>query len=203
MSETILGVDVDQLSADAVDVKPHEYDWSEGWPETWDWYRIPDCPECDVACERGEGDERWSWLCSNEACENHGEEVDDDNDLDSGPMMNYYYELPNGDWSEDAARKIADLPLCIVYFEDSGEYALALTGGGMDLSWEICEAYIRLGLLPPVHYCDLPGMSGRGKTAYSEEGRERDRIIVEACKESVRVMQRRIGYLAEDLERHL
>lgn len=72
-----------------------------------------------------------------------------------GPMMNYFWPVHNRGNLEEMAVSIADLPLCVVEFEDSGEIGLALTGGGMDLSWEIAEAYIRLGYRPPVSL-DLP-----------------------------------------------
>jgi hypothetical protein len=58
----------------------------------------------------------------------------------------------------EAAHALRGLPLCIIERLDGEGYELALTGGGMDLSWEICEAFVRLGFLPPVHFCDLPDM---------------------------------------------
>lgn len=85
-----------------------------------------------------------------------------------GPMMNYRY--PTGDSADniggygygcdavEAAYRLRDTPLCIVEYDD--EIALALTGGGMDLTWEIVDAFTLLGYLPPVHFCDLPGMAG-------------------------------------------
>lgn len=71
-----------------------------------------------------------------------------------GPMMNTFWGLDSGFVSDDheslaeAAYKIRDVPMCVVMFEDT-DIGLALTGGGMDLSWEIAEAYIRLGTYPP------------------------------------------------------
>lgn len=68
-----------------------------------------------------------------------------------GPMMNYWYPCPAaGDDPVVAAARLASLPLCVV--EVDGEWGLALTGGGMDLTWSIVEAYVRLGQLPPAHY---------------------------------------------------
>ncbi len=58
------------------------------------------------------------------------------------------------------------------------EHGLALTGCGMDFSWEICESYLNLGYYPPVHFCRLPEMADRGKSA-------RDRRIVRGCAESL------------------
>jgi hypothetical protein len=79
--------------------------------------------------------------------------------------MNYAYALPGSVDPYEAAPKIAHLPLCLVEWEDkSGRsgWALALTGGGMDLSWEICEAFMMLGELPPLKYAGrLPDLSGK------------------------------------------
>lgn len=78
-----------------------------------------------------------------------------------GPMMNYWYPVESIDDDDDAkaaAIAIADLPLCVVRV--GGTYGLALTGGGMDLSWDICDAYVRTGNLPPVHFADLPNFAG-------------------------------------------
>lgn len=70
-----------------------------------------------------------------------------------GPMMNYYYPVEIDDPAETAA-KLAHVPLCVV--EVNGSTALALTGGGMDMSWDICRAFIMAGYLPPAHFADLP-----------------------------------------------
>lgn len=67
-----------------------------------------------------------------------------------GPMMNYYYPLAS-DFRKSAAELaalIADLPLCVVELAD-GRLVLALSGGGMDLTWEIGEAHVRCGFFPP------------------------------------------------------
>ncbi len=85
-----------------------------------------------------------------------------------GPMMNYWYPLPAVEDDPVAAALALDgLPLCVV--EVDGAWGVALTGGGMDLSWEIAEAYCRVGSLPPVHFADLPRMAGienRSSTPY-------------------------------------
>jgi hypothetical protein len=99
--------------------------------------------------------------------------------LVEGPMMNYYYPVKLYDCA-DAARKIAHLPLCVVEMRD-GETGLALTGGGMDLSWEICEAFICLGYYPPAHFCDLPEMADKYMN-------ERTLKIIKACQESCRIL---------------
>lgn len=93
------------------------------------------------------------------------------------PMMNYlyplgeYFEVPD-DWKKKL------VSMTIVEVDD--EYFLALTGGGMDMSWQICETYINLGYYPPTHFCQLPHMAG-----WSEN--EKDRYIIECCNESLEV----------------
>lgn len=78
-----------------------------------------------------------------------------------GPMMNYWYPVERIDSDDDAvsaAVAIRDLPLCVVRVGD--DYGFALTGGGMDLSWDICAAYVATGNLPPAHFADLPSFAG-------------------------------------------
>jgi hypothetical protein len=131
-------------------------------------------------------------------------EVDDDSEeMPEGPMMNSYWPLGQRVDPQEAARDIRNLPLCVVEFgeamQDRGApgYALALTGGGTDLSWEIAEAYIRLGYLPPVAL-GLPAMSGRADR--SEYGNmERDRRIIRACRASVEGILARMARKAERL----
>ena len=84
----------------------------------------------------------------------------------SSPMMNYAYPLKlrddmDLDQESHAALALIGLPLTLIRDEDSGDYFLALTGGGMDLSAEICKAYIALGQRPPAHFCRVPRMAGR------------------------------------------
>jgi hypothetical protein len=108
----------------------------------------------------------------------------------TGPAMNYLYPLDTRDIDEvDAAIKIAGTPLVLVETV-GGEYGLALAGGGMDLTWEICEAYIALGYLPPVTYADLPGMAGK------PEG-EMDHLIIAACRRSYEVATNQLKWRLE------
>lgn len=99
----------------------------------------------------------------------------------TGPAMNYWYPCAAINRDSDAveaAAALAGLPLCVV--EVDGAYGFALTGGGTDLTWEIVEAYMRCGQLPPVHYArDLPGMADRGGSS------EVDRKIIDACTRSL------------------
>ena len=127
----------------------------------------------------------------------------DDEQIAEGPMMNFYWPLGRSVDPQEAARDIRRLPLCVVEFGEAmidrgaPEYALALTGGGTDLSWEIAEAYIRLGYLPPVAL-DLPAMSGRADR--SDYGNmERDRRIIRACRAAVEGILARMARKAERL----
>lgn len=177
------------LSCACVDAKPRTVvDW--GWREhqvessTYDYddtgngWRAWSAEECEACHELvvlgvSEGDDEHHRLTSTQ-CQGHVP-------LFEGPMMNYFYPLgPERDgWDdpEEMARRIAGLPLCIVRLD--GEMGLALTGGGMDLSWEICEAYTRLGCLPPTHF-EPPAMSGRGTS-------DRDRYLVAAYRRACMV----------------
>lgn len=80
--------------------------------------------------------------------------------LAEGPMMAWYWAVEDDadSFDEDRLAELAglikDLPLCVVWID--GTLGLALTGGGMDLSWEIAEAFIRLGWYPPSSL-SLPG----------------------------------------------
>jgi hypothetical protein len=86
---------------------------------------------------------------------------------------------------------LAHLPVCVVNV--NGELALALTGGGMDLTWELCEAYMIAGQLPPAALAGrLPHMSGRGESAD-------DRAIIAACHESLRIAAMRAEHDRDDL----
>ena len=139
------------------------------------------CEECGkvIVYQNGGGGARHSEECAKTKCEGYLS-------MAEGPMMNYWYpvdawQIESGSGmggADRAAMAVADLPVCIV--QVNGQYGLALTGGGMDLSWEICEAYTRLGLLPPVHFCKLPRMAGRGTSA-------KDRYIIAACRAAVNV----------------
>lgn len=95
-----------------------------------------------------------------------------------GPMMNYYYPVRIDD-CEAAALAIAHLPLCVVEFPD-GQTGLALTGGGMDFSPEICRAFIAIGYLPPAHFSRPPRMAG-----WEKDTRWLEMLV--CCEESLRI----------------
>lgn len=145
-----------ELSYAALDVTSRGYDWSENYGEgQWQSYEAANC----YACER-------LVISTDPQCK-CGK---DNQEQFEGPMMNYYYALPAFDMdAEKAARRLKDIPLCLVNFaepdDDSDEWALALTGGGMNLAWEICAAYVALGYIPPRHFWDsLPKFASAGMT---------------------------------------
>ena len=169
--------------------QPQYYNWYENYhKDAYTLYQATDCGECGklVVCN-SIGHNTHSELDAESECEGF---------LDSsGPIVNYYYPFTyfRGDPNE-AALAIADLPLCLVYFEDNNlreeeSYALALTGCGMDLSWEICEAFMRLGYLPPAHCAVLPRMCDRGKS-------KRDKWILAGCR---RVFREHIRHARNNL----
>lgn len=108
-----------------------------------------------------------------------------------GPQMNYAYPLPREIKDREAAtRALAGLPLCLVLIEPLDLWALALTGGGQDLSYEIAEGYVRLGYFPPAHFARLPRMAGRGS--------KRDIAIAKLAAESCRILASWLRSRAED-----
>lgn len=189
----------EEMHCDSITVKPiqqhwdyekmREYDYTED--DAWEYWEAVQCEECEA------------WIVQTYYREEAHNDLDEDTDCEGyvpgseGPMMNYWYPL-TGEESfgqqadeEELALEIRHLPLCVVRV--GGELGLALTGGGMDLSWEICEAYMCLGHLPPYHFCDLPAMSGRGES-------EGDRQIIAACKRTCEILSNWASRTTERLE---
>lgn len=169
---------------DAIDSKPVDFDFSEGYDPDgfsgWNYTEAVECDECGqvIIYEDDHAD----------GCETEG----DARDLYAeGPMMNYFYPVEIK-YEEAAARDIVDLPLCVVNI--NGVTGLALTGGGMDLSWEIAEAFIRLGFYPPVHFARLPIMAGHTLTPDRE-------VIIKAMAESVRTKRSHLNSAQAELDR--
>jgi len=148
------------------------YDSSGYWDASEDWETDNDGEEIPL------DPREWDDLFDIEPSERQSE----------GPKMSCWYPCHVAD--EDEAVKLIDLPVCVVNV--NGTAGLALTGGGMDLSWEIIEAYTRLGQLPPVHFAgDLPAMAGRGQS-------DRDRYLINA---SVRALNEYAAMLTNAAER--
>ena len=68
------------------------------------------------------------------------------------PVMNFYWPLGGGrhDFNEAATARAVSDARCCVLVEVDGEFGIALTGGGMDLSDRICRAYMNVGCVPPL-----------------------------------------------------
>lgn len=71
------------------------------------------------------------------------------------PMMNFLWPiyLPYGSNPVEIAGRVEDAAGCVTLVcldADDDSYGLALTGGGMDLSWNIAAAYVAAGSVPPV-----------------------------------------------------
>ena len=180
-----------------VDAKHRRVEWSEILGEDlegWEAFEEVECDECGVSfvmsSHMGSDEHRY---IQPEIEDEDGDEVENECmgmiDHEVGPMMNFFYPCPDLD-PEEAARAIAHLPLCVVVMED-GETGFALTGGGMDLSWEICAAYIACGFAPPLEYCDLPNMAGRGRHKDTA-------LILAACQRSCEIAE---GWAARKRER--
>lgn len=176
--------EVETLWVDSILTSSVPINWQEAageYAEGWQSFEAPECPEHGYAVWSDEVD---AWLCMD--C---GEEIEDESE---GPMMNYHYPLPDlgriGGDVRRAASLISDLPLCVVEFAD-GSISLALTGGGMDLSWEICEAFTRLGFLPPFRFAqDPPKLAGHAIDPY----------LLAACKRTCDVLK---GWTERAVER--
>jgi len=110
------------------------------------------------------------------------------------PMMNFIYPLPDN-WTppENIKKLFENIALTVVYLMEDDQYYLALTGGGMDLSWDICKAYIRLGFLPPTEFCYLPNFAGMKLTKENKQ-------VIEACKRSCEIIKKQGTSEKERLE---
>lgn len=168
--------DIDTLYASALDVTPRHFDFSEGHGDTWEYREAVRCGTC--ATPLLASGEEWH------------REIDEATSCDGfvssdGPMMNFLYAIPYAPEDGEIVAALADLPLCVVTLPhaiEGEDTFLALTGGGMDMSWYIVEAYVRLGYLPPVYF-RLPSFAGMSPTPVRQ-------LLIEACKESQRAAMR-------------
>lgn len=166
MPEQTTDVNIDDLSAAIIDGATRSFDCTTGW-ESW-----------EVAFERTD------------------EEI---NMSEHEPMINTLWPLPDGfEVPDDVRDRLDNMTVVNVRAEalhtDRGLW-LALTGGGMDMSWPIARTYVNLGYLPPATLGDLPAMGGMD---FNEPGNLR---VIEALKQSHSHMaDRRHGNMA-DLDR--
>ena len=122
------------------------------------------------------------------------------------PMMDFFYPLPDFEDQKnyrgfeeyevkDAVDEAGNITLIKKLKESpASAYGLALTGAGMDFSWDICRGYINLGYLPPIHFCDdIPDFAGMD---YEDP---RNKIVIAACRRSFDMVKqnadRAIGHL--------
>lgn len=145
---------VEALSAVAVD--------SHAVPFSWNPSRIVDAYSIDDA-DAAPG----TWATIDAAGVDY--EADDYDPADVEPVISAvwpfgYDDAPRGVDLAEGQALLSDLPVCLAHFVDLAEtprVGLALTGGGMDLSDRIAEAYVRLGYLPPAALAPLPDFAGR------------------------------------------
>lgn len=155
-------VDVEKLRVDHVDAQAHFHDWSVGYPEQWDYAQAVDLGDgMIVVVDRGTPNvfdlAEQDWLDWREVEEL---ELDEDTyrEYADGPMMNHLWPLETIQDPRDVALAIAGHNLCVIVDGDTAEIrGLALTGGGMDLSWDIAAGYVAAGYLPPLALLPLPG----------------------------------------------
>lgn len=145
---------IENLSAAAVH--------ADAVPFVWSAARVTYA--CDI--EDGGGDPG-TWAVIDPAGVDEDDEEYDPADYE--PVMSFVWpfghdDSPRGVDLAEGQALIADLPVCLVHWVDLAEtprVGLALTGGGMDLSPQIAEAYVRLGYLPPAALAPLPDFAGR------------------------------------------
>lgn len=179
--------DVSDLSVACTDVKSVDFDVTEGYGDRWDYIEAGECSECGAKLIATHGEEQHKDVDESSTCEGYvsGE----------GPMFNYLHPLDSCPSEEEIKDSLADLPLCVVTMSNdrTGDQAyLGLTGGGMNMAGYICTAYVRLGYLPPLTYCDaLPSFAGMPL--------EERNLVIAACKRTVAI---EIGY-ARGVKKHL
>jgi hypothetical protein len=175
---------IKELSAACVDVKPHSIDWREVAGDDNDGFESWEA----IACQKCEATVVTNGQSFNERHCDVDRESTCTGSLDTaeGPMMNYWYPIGEKLDGEELARELGAGCLCVVRVGD--EYGLALTGGGMDLSW---QTFIKLGYLPPFHFSNLPAMC-RGTST-------QDLFTIAACKRTCDVVANRVLYVKEQL----
>ena len=115
------------------------------------------------------------------------------------PMHNYRYHLPHFDEKnmncEEMKDAVKHTNLTVVQDKHNDEYFLALTGTGMDMSWDICEAHINMGYLPPADFCRrLPRMGDMSITPSTEK-------VILGCKRSLTLSKGWAEYGLNELEK--
>lgn len=196
---------LDNLFCDAVDVKPLNYDFGKGYAEEWDTV-YPDVDDwtikqCREWLDEQGRDETSFGMESDSEDEQEWQSTVRDCMLESenyAPMMNCIYPLPDLRHSEQEAQALIEDTNCVIVLIRKDERYpdtpyMALSGGGMDLSWDICRAYMLLGYLPPVHFCRLPAFAGKKLNGEAE-------WVVNGCVKSCEIAKNQAEYKITDLQ---
>lgn len=195
---------VSDLKYGVIEEQTRTVDWrEEGFSDiddkgTWEIV-YPERGECGYSdhttCERCDGS---GYVTAEEA-----QESDPDWCM---PMMNYAYSLPEGrTYNADSAALVVE-NTCLTLVQDVKQerYYLALTGGGMDLSWSIVEAFVLLGLLPPAHF-RLPEFAGETLTPKKRKliaaMRRSYRGIISQQRANLNALDRTVQYLKNNAKR--
>lgn len=181
----------DNLSYELIEEKPESFNFGEGYTETWDVVR-PNFYDLDESELKKFLDDAGYSYEDDDSEDKLAEMVGEYFDESYMPIYNFLYPL--GEYFEipKALEHIRALSNTTIIEKDEKHY-LALTGCGMDMTWEIIESYINLGYYPPVHFCNPPSMMGRGES-------EKDKQIIKACKKSLEAMKQRIEGKLETLK---
>lgn len=214
-----------RLNCDAIAEKPFDVDWGDAftYPEEpraeiaypdftlWgletliDWIddrdsnaaqEIRECLKNDYP-EAGEPDPDYV----QEGAAQTAERLAYDEPEEWEPLMNYAYPLPGEHRDPSELQSILEsnsMGSVVVVLLD-GEPVLSLSGGGMDLSLEICAAYVALGYYPPAHFAGrLPRMAFGAGWIPSELFVR----TVQACAESCRIARRWADGAVSDIENY-
>lgn len=96
-----------------------------------------------------------------------------DEEINNGrwePMVNTLWPLPDEfEVPDDVRDRLDNMTVVEIEGHDETATALALTGGGMDMSWHIARTYVNLGYLPPATLGKLPEMAGMDYDAPENE----------------------------------
>ena len=189
---------IEGLICDTVEAKPREFNFGAGYAKTWDvvypaiseWTK----KQCISYLEEMTGTMDEGGYETLEEWQDAAEGFMMDYGIDRyTPMMNYIYPLPNLNHTPEKAQALVDDTNCVVVVVDDEPY-LALGGCGMDMSWDICKAYMILGYMPQVHFCRLPEFAGKKLTVDAQ-------WIIDGCKVSCQTAVNWHKNLFSDLER--
>lgn len=151
-------------------------------------------------------DEKWNFVGQSvynshyeELSKKEQEKADYYEDNERGmPMMNYAYPLHHS-IDEDKILDIVENTNCtVVEDSDTGEYFLALTGGGMNLSQDIALAYIKAqgfiewDLIDDVYFRSPLSVRGEDYKLIINDLKERYTIQAERAKEKLEEIKKLI-----------